>query len=84
MALSADTMTAGALVLLRLLGPFTAVAGQPITLCWRLERSTAGPAGTAAASSAGTPGGTGPPEEEAATPLIYDIIAEVRQLAVPS
>ncbi|GAB4816227.1 hypothetical protein N2152v2_003273 [Parachlorella kessleri] len=68
----------GALVLLRLLGPFTAVAGQPITLCWRLERSTAGPAGAATASSAGVPSGAAPvpPEEEAATPLIYDIIAE--------
>jgi hypothetical protein len=32
-------------VLLRLLGPFTAVAGRPTTLCWRLERSGADEAG---------------------------------------
>ena len=72
-------------MLLRLLGPFSAVAGQPITLCWRLERSTAGPAGAAVASIAGAASGAGPvaAEEEAATPLIYDIMAEVRQLALP-
>lgn len=29
----------GALVLVQLLGPFSAVAGHPTSLCWRLERS---------------------------------------------
>eukprot|EP00887_Chlorella_sp_A99_P003263 scaffold9.g3263.t1 len=36
-----DEDRAGTLVFLRLLGPFTAVAGRPTTLCWRLERSGA-------------------------------------------
>jgi hypothetical protein len=74
-------LPAGALVLLRLLGPFTAVAGQPITLCWRLERSTAGAAGPAAAAAApvGAPGGEGaaPPQPEAVS-LHYEVVAEVR------
>jgi hypothetical protein len=33
----------GAVVLVQLLGPFTATAGQPISLCWRLERAGAVP-----------------------------------------
>ena len=32
------TTRAGALVNVRLLGPFAATVGQPTTLCWRLER----------------------------------------------
>lgn len=44
------TMPTGALVLVRLLGPFVATLGQPTTLCWRLERS--GPPAAAGGSDA--------------------------------
>jgi hypothetical protein len=35
----------GAVVLLQLLGPFSAVAGRPCSLCWRLERKGLAPPG---------------------------------------
>ena len=40
----------GAIVLVQLLGPFSATAGQPVSLCWRLERAGAAlqPGSTAA------------------------------------
>lgn len=31
-------LSAGTVVFVRLLGPFSATVGQPTTLCWRLER----------------------------------------------
>lgn len=63
-------LPAGALVLLRLLGPFTAMAGQPITLCWRLERSVAG-------AGAEEPLPLSPRHEDV-VPLQYEVLAEVR------
>jgi hypothetical protein len=43
----------GAVVLVQLLGPFSATAGQPFSLCWRLER--AGAAASSIQSSSSTP-----------------------------
>lgn len=65
-------------MLLRLLGPFTAVAGQPITLCWRLERSAAGPAGAAdwASGEAAAAAAEGC-SQDAVIPLQYEALAEV-------
>ena len=40
----------GAVVMMQLLGPFSAVAGQPLSLCWRLERAGAAASATAAAA----------------------------------
>lgn len=64
------TRPTGALVLVRLLGPFVATLGQPTTLCWRLERS--GPPAAA--------GGSEAQEVPAAVPasrIAFEVLTEV-------
>ena len=48
---SLEKSAPGAIILVQLLGPFSAVAGHPVSLCWRLERVGA------AADSIATPVG---------------------------
>ena len=64
-----------ALVFIRLLGPFTAVVGRPVTLCWRLERC-----GAVESSQRGSEASAGRQDmqEEAlpATRLHYEVSAE--------
>ena len=57
------------MVLVQLLGPFSAVAGQPTSLCWRLERAGT-PEDPAAAAAAAVAAATEPSR------LRFEIVAE--------
>ncbi|KAI7835534.1 hypothetical protein COHA_010562 [Chlorella ohadii] len=75
---SPEGSTDGALVLVRLLGPFVATLGQPTTLCWRLERSGP-PAAAAAGGSEGSDGSGAAQDAPAAVPasrIAFEVLAE--------